>query len=189
MLLRRTASLAGLVALSLGLGACGNKHEPVTKGETEGIYVDVGPMKYQVQVSRQLNPAAIPEDRSFVRGIASADAGLRPDEAWFAVFVRIQNESGDPQPPATAFEVVDTEDVTYEPVALSPANDFRYPEDKVRGHAVVPTPDSVAGQTSINGVLLLFKVKVSSLEENRPLVLKIHSPVDPGQEAEIDLDV
>ena len=69
---RRLATVVALSALALGVGACGNKEDVVTHADTEGIYVDVGPLKYQVQNSRLLNPRAVPEDASFVRGVAGA---------------------------------------------------------------------------------------------------------------------
>ena len=62
-LLRRLPIVAGALTLALGLGACGNKTSHPTVADNEGVYVDAGPVSYQVQVSRQLNPSSS-EDRA-----------------------------------------------------------------------------------------------------------------------------
>ena len=87
-MLRRTLAVVLSLALVLALAACGNKQDKTLKAETEGIYIDLGEMKYQVQISRQLN-AADPEDSEFLRGVTDT----LPEDVWFAVFVRVQNES------------------------------------------------------------------------------------------------
>ena len=178
-----------MLALALGLSACGTKHSVVTKGETEGTYLDVGPLKYQVQISRLLNPAAIPEDRTFLSGVAGGSAGLGPDDGWFAVFVRVENESHEPQRLATAFEIEDADRKVYEPLAIAATNPFRYVGGMVKDRGVVPSPNSVAAQTSINGQELLFRVKEAALDESRPFTFKIHSPTNPRLVAEVELDI
>ncbi|HZO36270.1 MAG TPA: hypothetical protein VFB41_05270 [Solirubrobacteraceae bacterium] len=189
MTTRRFAAAGAVLALALGASGCGNKKDVVTQAETEGIYLDVGPVTYQVQISRQLNPAAIPEDRTFVSGVAAGEARLGPGEAWFAVFIRAENESDDPQPAATAFEISDTDGHHFEPIEIGPENPFRWAGGTLKGRGVLPGPNSVAGQTSINGLELLFKIKVDSLDSSRPLKLEIHSPRDPKVVADVDLDV
>ena len=47
---------------------CGNKVEVRTVGETEGIYIDVGDLRYQVQISRIINPHDV-EDRRYLQGL------------------------------------------------------------------------------------------------------------------------
>ena len=158
------------------------------EAETEGIYLDVGPLKYQVQLSRQLNPAAIPEDRTFVQDIAPADARLGPDELWFAVFVRVENGTDQPQVPTSFFLISDTEGTEYRPVDLGEGNPFRFDTAPIRPGGVAPNPDAVAGQLgSLGGMELLFKLKRETLD-NRPLVLTIKS-LAPEAEATDVLDV
>ena len=61
------------VLAALALGACGDSHTKVTTGTYAGEsganapYLDVGPLKYQVQLSRQLNPANS-EDSGYLAG-------------------------------------------------------------------------------------------------------------------------
>jgi hypothetical protein len=62
---RRTLTLLLVVLAALAVGACGNKESRTLHGDTEGEYIDVGPMKYQVQISRLLNPT-YPEDRGYL---------------------------------------------------------------------------------------------------------------------------
>ncbi len=183
---RHLALLAALVA-ALALTACGNKTSTITVGETEGTYVDVGPMKYQIQVSRQLNPAAIPEDATFVSDIQGGGSQLAADEAWFAVFIRIENPTKQAHSPATEYLIEDTEGNEYRPVQLGALNPFHFHTQPVAAGSAEPDPDSVASQTSINGMLLLYRVKRTSLD-NRPLEMVIRSARDSA-EARITLDV
>ena len=183
-MLRRVLLVFLSLALVGGLSACGNKQSKTLKAETEGPYVDLGDLKYQVQISRQLNPADI-EDREYLKGVTDQ---LGPEDLWFAVFVRVQNESDKAQKPATQFEIDDTEDNTYSPVAIAKSNDFAYDPVPIAGNGLLPQPDSTAAQNSINGQLLLFKIPRASLD-NRPLELKIHNPSDFQQVATVNLDV
>jgi hypothetical protein len=188
MTIRRLATAAATLALVSGLAACGNKEKVTHVGETEGVYVDVGPMKYQVQISRQLNPS-VPEDRTFLSGVSPADTKLGAGETWFAVFVRIENDSKAAQKAATSFEITDTQGDVYRPVTIGSDNPFHYILGDVPAKSNVPDMDSVAGQTSVGGLELLFKVQQSSLQENRPLIFKIHSPQDFSEVSEVDLDI
>ena len=185
----KTFTLFAAIAASLSIAACGNKESEIKTGDTEGIYLNVGDLKYQVEISRQLNPAAIPEDRTFTAGLAPADAQLGQDEIWFAVFVRVENETSKPQRPATAFSITDTDGNTYRPLKIDPAsNAFAYTDDPVRSKSYIPNPDSVPAQVgSIGGLELLFKIKRDSLN-NRPLELHIKS-FFPDDSATDTLDV
>ena len=184
----RTFSAFALVAAALSLGACSTKKASQRSGETEGIYVNVAQLKYQVEISRQLNPKAIPEDATFVQGISSTDAQLKPGELWFAVFVRVENESAKAQTPATGFAITDTEGNTYHPVKIDSSNPFAYSTKKIQPDSFAPNPDSVAYQVqSIGGMELLFKLPTATLQ-NRPLELHIKSYF-PDDEATDTLDV
>ncbi len=47
-----------VLAAALVAGGCGaDKQETRTLGETEGTYIDVGGLKYQIQISRSSTPA------------------------------------------------------------------------------------------------------------------------------------
>jgi hypothetical protein len=172
--------LAGLIA------GCGNADEPTSEGETEAIYLELGGLQYQVQISRQLNPADV-TDRAFVQGAEGLETPLGRNDTWFAVFVRVKNDGDQPRQATSDFEIHDTQGNTYEPVLLDESNSFRYQPTELAEGAMIPTPGSVAYNTPIRGSLLLFRIKIESFE-NRPLELVITQPGVEG-EATVALDV
>ena len=68
--MRRLAriTLLAVCALAALVAAGCNKEEQVHLAATEGIYVTVDDLKYQIQISRILNPAA-PDDEAYLRGL------------------------------------------------------------------------------------------------------------------------
>src|SRR5215210_3972239 len=110
--MRRPARLtlaAALWAAALLAGGCGaDKDKPVTKAETEGIYLDLDELVYQVQMSRYLNINDV-EDRDFLVGLPSGIAQPAEDETWFGVWMRVENVTDKPIPAANTFEVEDAE--------------------------------------------------------------------------------
>lgn len=188
---RPLIALIALAALAAPLGGCASKEQTVTHGETEGSYLDLDGLKYQVQISRALNPASN-EDRYYLRGLSKADAQLQPDEAWFGVFMRVEN-TGKETRRATSlaqFEIADTTDTIYRPLTIDSAvNSFSYQGGVVPSRSQIPLIDSPPFNTpSIGGSLILFKVRNGSFD-NRPLELTIRGTVLPQQEVTVDLDV
>jgi hypothetical protein len=184
MRLRLLTSLTVLV-LALALGACGNKEESIHFGATEGAYLDTGDLKYQVQISRELNPAD-PEDHGYLIGVDQRT--VAPGDTWFGIFMRVQNTTNARHPAAREFELSDTQGHTWRPIPLPADNVFGYRPVDLPANGVLPVPDSPAAENTIQGSLVLFKIPFANLQ-NRPLVLKIVNPVDPAQSAEVDLDV
>ena len=184
-MLRRVLAVALSLALVAALSACGNKQSRITHAETEVIYIDLGRLKYQVEISRTLNPAD-PEDSEYLKGVT---AQLGTADVWFAIFVRVQNESNKLQKPASQFEITDTQDNNFNPVSIdSKSNDFAYEPVTIPGKGLLPNVDAIAAQNSINGELLLFKIPRANLD-NRPLVLTIHDPADYQSVGTVNLDV
>ena len=176
--------LLAVLPLAMAFGGCGNKHDEIKEAETEGIYVDVGELKYQVQISRILNPA-ISEDASFLEGV---EEELGENETWFAVFVRVENESNEPVAPAESYELEDQQGEAYEPVEIPETNPFHFSDEPIAPGSYAPAPDSVARQLgSIGGMLLLYKVPYETLD-NRPVELVISSD-EPEDEAVINIDI
>lgn len=182
--------LAAVLAAA-ALTACGQKDhtgEPVVKAKNEGHYLELGELKYQVQVSRQLN-ADDPLDRAFLLGIPRAEQGLKTGETWFGVFLRVQNETSHPLRTSDKIEIVDTQENVYHPIELGRENVFAYRAHTPIGpRDLLPPPDTPAYETPIQGSLLLFKLSNASLD-NRPLELKLESPEPPPQTGIIELDV
>ena len=190
--LRLLVSALSIAAL-LGLSACGREEqergevqsEAAQVAETEGLYVSVDELKYQVQVSRQLNPLLV-DDQKYLEGVSEDDRELGNDEVWFAIFMRVQNQAHESIAFAEDFEIRDTQENIYRPVQLGPENDFAYRPGELPENEVYPLPNSPAGERQPQGSLILFKVKRFSLD-NRPLELLIQGR--SGQEAFVNLDV
>jgi hypothetical protein len=182
--LARLALLCLASVAALTASGCGNKEEFVTVAETEGIYVTVDDLKYQIQISRILNPAS-PEDQAYLRGV---DEELVEDEVWYGIFMRVENDADEPHEMATEFSIHDTQDNEYEPVEIDPElNVFVYEPGELAAGALSPVLNSPSSDNTIRGGLLLYKIPASSLG-NRPLELEIASP-SGGDGAVIDIDV
>jgi len=189
MRLRRPALLSLVALAALALAACG-RPDQVLEAETEGIYVDLSELQYQVQVSRQLNPAD-PADQPYLRGLPAGRRDLEPGEAWFAIFLRANNPSGQVQPTATKFEVVDSQENEFFPIPLGSENLYAWPVDEpvpVPAGDLFPRVGGPASESSTGGALLLFKIPIASLQ-NRPFELIIEGPESDPVEATISLDV
>jgi len=155
--------------------------------QTEAIYLEVGRLKYQVQLSRILNAADV-EDRQYLAGLPSSAPKVDRDETWFAIFMRVENDSDERATSTDRFEIVDTEDTRYRPVPLDTAgNPFAYTARPLEPGDVQPSPSSAAGQGPIQGELLLFRIPISTLQ-NRPLQLRFRDPTS-SQVGVVDLDV
>jgi hypothetical protein len=182
----RTLSLLLVVLAALAVGACGDKEAHPLHGDTEGTYVEVGGLKYQVQISRLLNPWSR-EDRGYLVDLPSGEK-LGPRDEWFAVFIRVENDTDKSAPAATTYDIRDTQGNVYRPIQMGPKNVFAFRGGTLLPNDILPYPDSPAGQNTIQGALLLFKIPVANFS-NRPLVLEIPSPTGERKTATINLDV
>jgi hypothetical protein len=185
----RTLLLAAAATASLAVAGCGNKEEAVREANTEGPYVTVNDLKYQVQISRILNPGEV-EDAGYLRGLPEGEDPVPPaEDVWFGIFMRVENDTEEPHAPATQFAIEDTQDDVFEPLDI-PFDDnlFVYdPPPEIPAETVYPVLNSAASDNTIKGGMLLFKVATDALY-NRPLELRI---VDPEGEADgmINLDI
>ncbi len=153
----------------------------------EGVYVDLGHLKYQVQLSRQLNPYDN-EDSSYLLGLGKADQALTPTQTWFGVFMIAVNKHSQAYPASHSFYITDTQGVTYRPTPVPGGNPFAYHAQLVPGDDQLPTRGSAADSGPTNGLVLLFKIPIATFD-NRPLVLHIVDPNDPHSAAIVELDV
>jgi hypothetical protein len=185
------AALAVLVAL--GLGACGDSHTKVTTGTYAGEsganapYLDVGPLIYEVQLSRELNPYDT-EDANYLQGLSPADSRLAPGQEWFGVFLQVFNNGSVARSAAESPTIVDTQGNVYKPVVPDQTNQFAYRGGLVPAHGRLPVLDTVASNGPTQGVLLLYRIRIVSLD-NRPLKLRIIDPLHAYQTASAELDV
>jgi len=185
--------LALALLAALLLSACGDSHTKVSTGTYAGEsgqnapYLDVGPLSYEVQLSRELNPTNS-EDAAYLQGLSESERKLGPGQEWFAVFVQVYNNSSQAYPSATELTISDTQGNTYTPVAPSQINPFAYRPALVPAKGQLPIPDTTANSGPTQGALLLYRIQTVSLD-NRPLELKIVDPSDPTQTASAELDV
>ena len=184
--MRRLLVISAALFCALLASGCGNKLDTVTLGDTEGVYLDVDDLKYQIQISRYMNANDV-EDRSYLLGLPQSTAQPTGEETWFGVFLRVQNSTDKPIAPANDFEIVDTLENVYRPIPIdTDINPFAYKPDPIAPKSLIPEPDSVASETTIQGSMLLFKIKTESLQ-NRPLEFRFKGP--EGTTGVIDLDV
>lgn len=182
----RTAALAGIAVLALAAAGCGKSGHPPT-AENAGVYVDAGPVTYQLEISRELNPYST-EDSQYVKGVPSADSTLDANHLWYGVFLWAKNQTRQRQVTAANFDIVDTEGNLYYPVPLSgSANPYAWTSEQLTPNAIEPGPDTTASFGPTQGGLLLFKLP-NAVYDNRPLQLEIY-PVGGGRPAKISLDL
>lgn len=188
-------SILGALALvaAIGLSACGSSHTRVTTGTYAGEsgaaapYLNVGPLIYQVQISRALNPF-MQEDESYLEGIPAEEQAPAPGEQWLGVFIQVYNQTDTPHSATTNITITDTEGKVYQPTPLPPSNLFAYRGGEVKpGGGQLPVPGSIAYDGPTQGALVLYKIKLASLDA-RPLTIKIVD-METGEKASAILDV
>jgi hypothetical protein len=191
--LRTLTPLLLLALAALALGACGESDSKVTTGTYAGEsgknapYLNVGPLVYEVQISRELNPANS-EDQAYLQGLTPAERQLEPGQEWFAVFMQVWNHTEMTHPAATGIQIFDTEGNVYSPIVPGPTNEFAYRGGYLRPEGMIPEADTTAAAGHTQGAVLLYKIKVLSLD-NRPIKVKISNPLDFAETATAELDV
>jgi hypothetical protein len=181
--LRAVRRLALAVIAALALAGCGSGNASyVQEAETEGQYVDVGGLTYQVQISRYLNPSDT-EDREYLQG---AGALATDKQIWFGVWMRVKNYSDQSLTPTSDMEITDTLNDRFSPVSMPQTNVFAYQPGPLGPANVYPPPDTAASNGPIQGSLVLFKLDESSIS-NRPLVL--HISAAGAEPATVSLDL
>jgi hypothetical protein len=184
--MRRLVLALALLATLVATG-CGQS-EGETHATTEGVYLDINGLLYQIEMSRYMNPSDI-EDREYFKGLPTAEAAPGGDEIWFGVWIRVQNVSDKPLPAADTWEIRDTLDNIYRPIPIdTDINVFAFQKGiEVPPNTVLPLASTAAAQGPIQGSLLLFKLKTDSLQ-NRPLELRF-SNGSGGTVGSYDIDV
>ena len=173
--MRARRLLTGVLLATAGplLAACGNHHSNVANANNNGTYVEAGPVTYQLQISRQLNPYSN-EDSGYLAGLPKRDALLAPDQMFYGVSMWAKNTTKLPQKTTANFDVVDTEGNVYKPIIYS--NPYLWTSQSLAPGAIEPQPDTTAGFGPTQGAWLIFKVYSSgdkSVYSNRPLTLQI----------------
>jgi hypothetical protein len=166
--------LTCVFALAIGVAGCGKTNHPPT-GENNGVYINAGPVTYQLQISRMLNQYAT-EDRQYITGVPLAQSRLSPNQQWYGVFLWAKNQTDKPQVTTDNFDIVDTQGKHYYPLGINPAlNLYAWTARPLQPNGTEPAPDTAASFGPTQGSLLLFKLD-NSVYDNRPLTLEIRGP-------------
>jgi hypothetical protein len=191
--LRKLPLLAAVLVAALALGACGDSHTKVSTGTYAGEsganapYLNLGPLIYEVQLSRQLNPNNS-EDAGYLQGVPYGEGQLKKGEEWFGVFIQVYNNTEHAHQAAEAISISDTEGNVYHPVEVLPTNHYIYRGGVMPPKSIIPKADTTASFGPTQGALLLFKIKTYSLN-NRPLEIKIQEPEGLLHSVSAELDV
>jgi hypothetical protein len=170
---RRLLTAASLIAAASLASACGVHHPNAADANNDGAYVKAGPVTYQLEVSRLLNPYSS-EDSGYLAGLSKKQAALAPDQEWYGVFLWAKNTTKQEQKTTDNFVVVDTVGDKYYPVRY--ANPYVWTSQTLAPGDIEPEPNTTASYGPIGGSLILFKVYglgVKSVYSNRPLTLDI----------------
>ncbi len=178
----RTAALAialSLAAVLVGAVGCGEEAE---KEVVEGEPLELDEQRFNVQITRFLNPSD-PEDAEYLTG-----QQLPPPagQDYLGVFIEIDNEGSEDArlPTAADLSVVDTTGQAYE--ALDSDSPFALElGGTIDAHSEVPAPDTPAASGPTQGSIVLFLVP-SNIGENRPLELEVSYR---GEDGTIELDI
>jgi hypothetical protein len=190
---RTVVAVISLLACAAALASCGDSHTRVAGGTYAGEsgvnapYLNVGQLIYEVQLSRQLNPVDT-EDASYLQGLTPVHSALGPGEEWFVVFLQVYNNTSQAQAPSSSVTISDTQGNVYTPLVPNSTNPFAYRAETVPAKGRLPVPDSIAAAAPTQGSMLLYKIKILSLE-NRPLTITIVDPENSSQRATAELDV
>jgi hypothetical protein len=171
---RRISILAAAAVLAVSLGACGKTGHPAT-AENDGVYVNAGPITYQLQVSRELNQYGT-EDSQYLTGLPPGAASVSAGQEWYGVFLWAKNQTNSRQVTSDQFDIVDTEGNHYYPLQVTPLlNAYAWTAQSLAPSATEPAPDTTASFGPTQGALVLFKLN-ASIYANRPLTLEIRGP-------------
>ena len=171
---RRLRIIACVLGVAVGLAACGQTAHP-TSALNNGVYVDAGPITYQLEVSRELNQYST-EDSQYLAGVPATARTLRPNQLWYGVFLWALNQNKFSARTSGNFVIQDSEGRRYYPLVLSHTlNPYTWTAQTLAYNAIEPSPDTTASLGPTQGGLLLFKLN-TSVYDNRPLTLEILGP-------------
>ena len=164
---------------TLGVAGCGNS---LGKEADEGIPIQLGDLKFNVQETRFLNPAQS-DDKEYLAG---QQLPTPKGKVYLGVFLTIHNSGDNPvrMPTNAQMTVVDTTGAAYQ--SIPSQTDFAAPlGTPLASGADIPAPGTAAANGPTQGALVLFLVD-QNLSENRPPKLEINSS---GETGEITLDI
>jgi hypothetical protein len=168
-----------LAAILAGVAGCG---EEESKEVVEGEPLELGELRFNVQLTRFLNPTDR-EDGDYLEG-----QQVPPPEGqeYLGVFIEIENEgdAAERLPTAADLSVTDISGQAFEAVESDSPFALEL-GGNIDPNSEVPAPDTPAASGPTQGSIVLFLVP-DGIGENRPLELEI---VHRGEDGTIELDI
>ncbi|MGN6170645.1 MAG: hypothetical protein ACTHQQ_21135 [Solirubrobacteraceae bacterium] len=185
---RRALTAVCVIATASLLSACGEHTMHHADANNNGAFINAGPLTYQLQISRELNPYG-PQDSGYITGLPRGESRLTANQLWFGVFLWAKNETDRTFATTNSFDIVDTQGNVYRPLRLDAArNPYAWTSQTLAPGAVQPNFNTTAGVGPTGGELLLFKLN-DSIYDNRPLSLQIRAPSGKRVWGTISLDL
>src|SRR5579864_6110136 len=123
---KRLLALTGAAACAVAVSACGaGEHARYSDNLGPG-YVEVGKLNYQVQISRELNPWDVHEDKWYLQGFTSTQLQLPVSEEWFGVSLQVFNWTKQARTPTSDFFISDTVGDRFTPLRNPSPNPYSY---------------------------------------------------------------
>ncbi|HEX3804580.1 MAG TPA: hypothetical protein VHV75_17265 [Solirubrobacteraceae bacterium] len=177
----RLSSLLVVAALAVGLSGCSVEHRTDQTGVSQDElsaggepYFWAGPISYQVQISRQLNPYD-PVDVQYLAGVAGAQ-DLKSQQFWYAIFLWAKNQTNRYVTTTDTFKLLDSDGQVFSPTPLNASvNPYAWTAQTLAPDGIEPMADSTASNASAGGGLILFKLD-QNVYSNRPLTLLVYAP-------------
>ncbi len=184
--------LAGVVAV--GVSGCAISTRPARPHNVTAVelangaepYFWSGPVTYQVQVSRQLNPFNY-SDVQYLAGVKNAQQ-LGPNQFWFGVFLWAKNQTSRYVRSADKFRLFASDGQIFYPVKLNAnVNPFAWTSQVLGPNGTEPADGSIPASMSTMGDLVLFDLP-ESVYSNRPLMLQVYTP-GGSKPSDVSLDL
>lgn len=189
----RLPLLVAVAALAVGVSGCSVDHRTTATGVSQDElsagnepYFNVGPVTYQVQVSRQLNPFDS-SDVQYLAGVQGAQ-DLPGTQFWYGVFLWAKNQSGGYRKTTDSFKLVDSAGNVFTPTVLNPSlNPYAWTAQTLIPNGIEPQAGSTASNGSTGGGLVLFELP-QTVYANRPLTLEMY-PYGSTKPSKVSLDL
>jgi hypothetical protein len=188
MAAKRLAMMIGALASAVAVSACGaGEHARYSDNLGPG-YVQLGPLNYQIQISRQLNPLDAHEDKWYLQGFNPSQLTLPATDEWFGISLQVFNWTHHAATPTSDFYITDTLGDRFTPLTNPSPNPYTYVASSIPAGGQLPNISSAAYAGWTQGEMLVFKVPYADLPD-RPFVLHIVTPGHTADQSQIELDV
>jgi hypothetical protein len=174
------ALVFALALALLGVAGCGD-NDLGTEAD-EGVPIQLGDLKINVQETRFLNPAQA-DDKEYLAG---QQLPTPAGKSYLGVFLTIHNQGDDAVrlPTNAQISIVDTTGAAYQ--SIPSGTDFAAPlGTELAGGGDIPAPGTAAANGPTQGAIVLFLLD-QGVSENRPLKLEIDFQ---GETGDITLDI